>query len=89
MSEKATKYTAITAIKAVICSFFVQLSGLSGGGGGTPCINRAKYLSSRVVELSISGINRSHMRNFFSWRDGFYRYLQMLKTHLRKQSIVI
>lgn len=88
MSEKATKHTAITAIKAVICSFFAQLSSLSGGGG-TPCINRAKYLSSRVVELSISGINRSHMRNFFSWRDGFYRYLQMLKTHLRKQLIAI
>lgn len=39
MSEKATKYTAITAAKAVICSFFAKLSPLSGGGGATPCLN--------------------------------------------------
>lgn len=74
MSKKVTKYAMITAIKAVVCSFFAKLSSMSGGGGGTLCVDLAKYLSCRIVELSISGINRSLMRNFFSWRDGFLRY---------------
>ena len=73
MSEKVNKFASITAIKAVVYSFFVEISKLSGGGGAL----RAKPLIPRyyrVLKESISGINRSLMRNFFSWRDGFLRY---------------
>jgi hypothetical protein len=37
MSEKVTKYASITAVKAVVCSFFIKLSKLSGGA--TPSLN--------------------------------------------------
>ena len=33
MSEKVNKFASITAIKAVVYSFFVEISKLSGGGG--------------------------------------------------------
>jgi hypothetical protein len=71
MSEKVTKYASITAVKAVVCSFFIKLSKLSGGGGNSklkPRISRSYH----ALELSILVLNLSHRRNFSSWTEGFY-----------------
>ena len=72
MSEKVTKYT-VTDVKSVVCSFFAKISHLSGGGGSCS-LKGVKTALATLFQYHFSGINPSLRRNFFSWRDGFFKF---------------
>ena len=80
MGEKATKYDSITVVKAAVCSFFVKLSKLSGGGGQLLAPWRGIFAHNRISSSKF-GLNHSAKSNLGA--DGFFDCLYLgLKKRL-------